>query len=403
MTKVRVAVLGCCHGQLNAAYRTVARMNANKKIDLLIILGDFQSLRSPDDFDSLSVPPKYRRLGDFHKYYSGELEAPVPTVFIGGNHESMRHLMLLPHGGYVAKNIFYLGYSNVFWFKGVRIGSLSGIWKDWDFDKPRPSWSEMERQHWKRNVKSLYHVRQSDVIPLFMMDNAKKMDIMLSHDWPTDVVYYGDTEELLRTKPFFKKDIEQRDLGSPINSELLQKIQPSWWLSAHLHVKFRALISHKTDFNTPSEGFKNADEIELDLDLDSDNDEVMSKVTEEVKSIRETSFLALDKCMPKRQWLEVIEVEADTQHPSYTTGKAYWDSEFIKNLQFLEEHKELPFSKKIDKYNWAELVHQRDSEIKDDIDQEPGKYEIPEYENGIQSQEAAQTELFYEKYVCRQK
>lgn len=29
---------------------------------------------------------------DFHKYYSGAAEAPVPTIFIGGNHEASNHL-----------------------------------------------------------------------------------------------------------------------------------------------------------------------------------------------------------------------------------------------------------------------------------------------------------------------
>ena len=371
-------------------------MNDNKKIDLLIVLGDFQSIRSPDDFDSLSVPPKYRRLGDFHRYYSGELEAPVPTVFIGGNHESMRHLMLLPYGGYVAKNIFYLGYSNVFWFKGVRIGALSGIWKDWDVDRPRPEWAEMEQQHWRRNVKSLYHVRQSDVIPLFMLDNTKQMDVMLSHDWPTDVVYHGDTEKLLRTKPFFKKDIEQRDLGSPINSDLLEKIQPSWWLSAHLHVKFTATIKHTPESNTPSEEFKNTDEIDLDLDSADDDDADHSMV--EGDTVRETSFLALDKCMPKRQWLEIIEIAADTSHPSYTNGSAYWDPEFVSNLRFLQEHKDLPFSKKLNAYNWVELARERDSDIGEGSRLDPDEYKIPIYESGIQSTEAEQTQEFCEKY-----
>ncbi len=31
-------------------------------------------------------------MGDFVDYYSGQAEAPVLTVFIGGNHEAANHL-----------------------------------------------------------------------------------------------------------------------------------------------------------------------------------------------------------------------------------------------------------------------------------------------------------------------
>lgn len=43
------------------------------------------------------------------RYYSGEKNAPVLTVFIGGNHEASNHLQELPYGGWVAPNIYYLG------------------------------------------------------------------------------------------------------------------------------------------------------------------------------------------------------------------------------------------------------------------------------------------------------
>ncbi|ONH71890.1 Lariat debranching enzyme [Saccharomyces cerevisiae] len=62
-----------------------------------------------------------------------------------------------------------MGYSNVIWFKGIRIGSLSGIWKEWDFNKQRPDWNDLENNNWKANIRNLYHVRISDIAPLFMI------------------------------------------------------------------------------------------------------------------------------------------------------------------------------------------------------------------------------------------
>lgn len=51
-----------------------------------------QSIRNEADLEAISCPRKYLNLGTFHKYYSGECQVPVPTIFIGGNHEAMNHL-----------------------------------------------------------------------------------------------------------------------------------------------------------------------------------------------------------------------------------------------------------------------------------------------------------------------
>lgn len=68
-------------------------------------------------------------MNTFYKYYAGECVAPVLTVFIGGNHEASNHLWELPFGGWVAPNIYYLGYAGVVRCNGVRIAGLSGIYK----------------------------------------------------------------------------------------------------------------------------------------------------------------------------------------------------------------------------------------------------------------------------------
>ncbi len=106
MSKIRIAVQGCCHGELDSIFKKVQQIHSRKALDLLIILGDFQSIRDRKDMDSISVPPKYRKMGKFYKYYRNDIyKIPVPVLFIGGNHESMRHLMQLPYGGYVYPNI----------------------------------------------------------------------------------------------------------------------------------------------------------------------------------------------------------------------------------------------------------------------------------------------------------
>ncbi|CCK70943.1 RNA lariat debranching enzyme KNAG_0F02810 [Huiozyma naganishii CBS 8797] len=387
---MRIAVQGCCHGELDRVFKTVQRMNSRNKIDLLIILGDFQSIRKPKDFKSISIPPKYQKLGDFHKYYSRNTPAPVPTIFIGGNHESMRHLMLLPYGGYAGKRIYYLGYSNVIWFKGVRIASLSGIWKEWDVDKARPSWEEMESCQWQKNIRSLYHVRKTDILPL--MTIKKPLSLMLSHDWPNEITKHGDVAGLLKKKPFFKKDIQNDNLGSPANWKLLQRLRPEWWLSAHLHVRFQAEVDHTTSSEGPLLK-KNSDEI--DLDMSSDEETASHECP--THSNESTKFLALDKCLPGRQFLEVIEVEADESHPSFKTTEMYWDEEFISNLRYLEKNREALEDKPFSEIELSSLENTADDSGYPPIS--PHDLIVPRYEYSIQKREKDQTNYFIEKFL----
>jgi lariat debranching enzyme len=63
--------------------------------------------------DAMSVPDKYKQLGEFWKYFTGEKRAPLLTIFIGGNHEASNYLRELFYGGYAAPNIYFLGTTGV--------------------------------------------------------------------------------------------------------------------------------------------------------------------------------------------------------------------------------------------------------------------------------------------------
>jgi hypothetical protein len=108
---LHIAVQGCCHGQLDQIYKTIAEeeLQTGVKVDLLLCCGDFQSVRNVADLASMAVPDKYKEIGTFYKYYSGAVIAPVLTIFIGGNHEASLPLQELFYGGWVAENIYYLG------------------------------------------------------------------------------------------------------------------------------------------------------------------------------------------------------------------------------------------------------------------------------------------------------
>ena len=69
---MKIAVEGCCHGELDNIYAALLQLQEidNIKIDLLICCGDFQAVRDQRDMTCLTVPPKYRQMQDFHKYYT---------------------------------------------------------------------------------------------------------------------------------------------------------------------------------------------------------------------------------------------------------------------------------------------------------------------------------------------
>lgn len=58
----------------------------------ILVLEWNQAVRNEQDLESLNVKPKYKSMGSFWKYYSGQKIAPFPTIFIGGNHEASNYL-----------------------------------------------------------------------------------------------------------------------------------------------------------------------------------------------------------------------------------------------------------------------------------------------------------------------
>ncbi|KAM4025271.1 lariat debranching enzyme [Anomaloglossus baeobatrachus] len=285
---MKIAVEGCCHGELDKIYETIQFLEKkeNTKVDLLLCCGDFQAVRNEGDMKCMAVPQKYRQMQTFYKYYSGEKQAPVLTIFIGGNHEASNYLQELPYGGWVAPNIYYLGYAGVVRYRGVRIGGMSGIFKSHDYRK-----GHFEQPPYTNDtMRSAYHVRNIEVFKLKQL--KEPMDVFLSHDWPRGIYNYGNKKQLLRKKQFLRQEVESNVLGSPAASELLHHLQPSYWFAAHLHVKFAAFLQHQNK--------------------------------EQDKLPKATKFLALDKCLPHREFLQIVEVEHDPSKPERLEYDVEW-------------------------------------------------------------------------------
>jgi lariat debranching enzyme len=315
--KVRIAVQGCCHGELDKIYEQIREHEAStgETIDFLLCCGDFQSIRNKEDMQSMAVPDKYKTYGDFVKYYRGEKRVPVLTLFIGGNHEASNLLAEEYYGGYVSDGIFYLGHSSVVTVCGVRIGSLSGIYKGRDYTRPYPT---VPYDH--HTMRDAYHVRGFEVEKLhryaaiFHKNQQQQhqqqsptpgkkdphaVDIMLSHDWPVGITKYGNEAALLRIKPYFADDIAHGVLGNPYTMELLNSMRPKYWFAAHLHCHFTAQVSHFT--------FRQGSRIPS-------------------VACPPTEFIALDKCIHQsRKCLTFMTIEVDDVGENTTTSRPNGD------------------------------------------------------------------------------
>lgn len=125
--------------------------------------------------------------------------------------------------------------------------------------------------------------------------------------------------------------IEANTLGSPPGEMLLQELRPRYWFAAHLHVKFAAVVKHasqpphQTGGGNGSSGGIAPSRQQSVVDAQSaarlapgQQPQLGSKAAVKQpqpsassgngggrRGARETRFLALDKCLPRRGFLQV--------------------------------------------------------------------------------------------------
>ena len=105
-------------------------------------------------------------------------------------------------------------------------------------------------------------------------------------------------------KSFFAEDIKKGALGSPAVEHLLHKLQPKYHFSAHLHCKFPAIVNHPSGTTT--------------------------------------KFLALDKVLPNRHFLQVFIPSASNTVP-WVTKRFHFAASQILDIPTENEDRKLSY------------------------------------------------------------
>ena len=307
--KINIIITGCIHGSLDKMYKDIKEYSSsnNKKIDLVLCTGDFECMRTENDLQFLSCPEKYRKMGDFYKYYTKKLIAPYLTIFIGGNHEASNYLEQNYYGGWVAPNIYYLGRSGLINVKGLRIGGVSGIYNKYDYFRGNFEKNEAEI---KGDKKTIFHLREFEIVKMSHIKN--KIDILMTHDWPTNLVSNEDRENVFKKKPHFKNDIIEGTLGSFPGEFMLKYLKPKYFVCGHMHFYY-------------------------------DN------------RINDTEIFAFDKCLNKRHYFGMIEVKKSIFSMDINSDDIYIDQEWMAITHFFNQY----FPKNYDYYYFYEIFNEK--------------------------------------------
>lgn len=378
---------------------------------------------------------------DFHEYYSGTRTAPYLTIFIGGNHEASNYSWELYYGGWAAPKIYYMGAANVIRLGPLRIAGLSGIWKGYNYKKPHyerlPYNSDDVRSIYhvrELDVRKLLQIRTQVDIGL-SHDWPRSMEWKGNHrqlfKWKPDFeqeakdgtlgsVAATTVLEHLRPPHWFSAHMHCKFSGI-----WQHEGGPEPAVIETITSKSTATVSNDGEIDlgieddAPTEAPKN--DAEIDLDMDDEEEvptaiavpaapEVSEKangkaiVPDEVRDLlpasfarsnfekaetlpfpkditnKTTKFLALDKCLPKRHFLQLLEITphltSDLQRPLELEYDPEWlaiTRVFAGDLQLGDPDAQVPVDKG-DAY-YRPLVEEQLSWVEENL-VKPGKLAI---------------------------
>ena len=218
---MRIAVFGDIHGRWSDLRDIVLRLCESAPLDFVLQCGDAQPFRNEADLEYMNCPKKYRQVGDFWRFFSGEEQFPIPMVFIGGNHEPWNYLDENKDGGILVPNIEFLGRVGAREINGLVIGGVSGVYSPRYFDKPHP-----DLPYPASFRKQVTYFNSLDINKAFSFGNV---DILLLHEWPS----------LMNVAKDGTWPSHWQHVGCDELSFLVEFLRPRWVFCGHMHVLAR--------------------------------------------------------------------------------------------------------------------------------------------------------------------
>jgi hypothetical protein len=211
---MRIGIFGDIHGHWLDFRDAILDLQAKAPLDLVLQVGDAQPISNLQDLAYMPVPERYREPGS----YAEVLDPwPVPTLFIGGNHEPWNVLGAMPEGGMLRPGLEYFGRAGLRTIGSVGIAGLSGVYSPRAFDRPRQRWPFLPQQ-----AKDASYYRRED---LDRVSRVGSPEILLLHEWPTQL-------EAAR-RPDWPKHWET--VGIDPLGKLVTSIRPRFVFCGHMH------------------------------------------------------------------------------------------------------------------------------------------------------------------------
>jgi len=189
------------------------------ELTVVLQVGDAEPQRDEAEAATVPGPAKYRKLGDFAEVVTGEVVVPAPVWFVAGNHEPFGALDadggLAAGAGQWGPDVTYLGRAGVAQVAGLKVGFLSGIYREKSFEAPpgRP-----------RPGKTAGHYTAGELATA-RTQMATGVDVLVTHDWPTGM-----------------PDTGRGGVGDERVRALVDDFAPLLSLHGHMHVPGSAVL-----------------------------------------------------------------------------------------------------------------------------------------------------------------
>lgn len=251
------AWFGDTHGNLAMMWRMAQEWQERTgiAIDWIFQVGDFGIFPHEDRLDATSRKHAEKHgysikiaIGDFPAVLAGEMEVPIPTYFIRGNHEDQEFLLNLHrkrkdyhlrHPVEVVPNLFYVPDGCIFKLGDVEIAGWGGCWgaKTWEMEY----WSSSRLSSPRR----LNHMTRD----IFERLLRERFDILVTHDAPTGCGLRGapNPKGLLLDPESISEDGKDGK-GMPYIRHLIEEARPRYHFCGHWHEFHETTYGKTTSF-----------------------------------------------------------------------------------------------------------------------------------------------------------